>query len=159
MNSTNKRLTPKQAQPKIEKYCAYQERSQQEVRQKLYTYGLCSDDVESIIANLIQSNFINEERYSKMFAWGKFRQKHWGRNKILHELKGKGVSERNIKTALNEIVIEEYDNSLLKLIERLKKQYAKPGLKDWQKKQKVIKALMLKGYEFEKINEQYDKEI
>src|SRR5882757_6205956 len=80
------RITPAQARGKIQKYCAYQERSHQEVKHKLHTYGLTVDEADEIISSLITDNFLNEERFAKAFAGGKFRIKKWGRNKIEHEL-------------------------------------------------------------------------
>src|SRR5688500_6130993 len=98
-----KRLTPEQAFQKIKQYCAYQERSHAEVKEKLYSFSLFKSDVESLISRLIEEDYLNEERFAKMFAGGKFRMKHWGRVKIRYELKQKQVSEYNIKKALQEI--------------------------------------------------------
>lgn len=55
-NKPKKKLTPNQAYIKAQKYCAYQERCQQEMRDKLYEWGLYSNDVENILANLITEN-------------------------------------------------------------------------------------------------------
>ncbi|MEQ8925876.1 MAG: RecX family transcriptional regulator, partial [Fulvivirga sp.] len=87
-----KKLSPKEAKLKAADYCAYQERSQQQVRDKLYTYGLYSEDVERILSELITENFINEERFAIAYAGGKFRVKKWGRNKILQGLNQHRVS-------------------------------------------------------------------
>ena len=65
---------PKVALTKAEHYCAYQERSQQEVRDKLYEWGLWPDAVENIISELIGGNYLNEERFAKAYAQGKFKQ-------------------------------------------------------------------------------------
>ena len=76
-----KTLSAQQVKQKIERYCAYQERSHQEVRKKLYDFGLYRDDVEEMLSSLITEGYLNEERFSKAFAGGKFRMKKWGRNK------------------------------------------------------------------------------
>ena len=73
-----KLLDKKTAHAKLEHYCAYQERSQQEVRDKLYNYGLHSAEVEDVICELIGANFLNEERFANAYALGKFRIKQWG---------------------------------------------------------------------------------
>ncbi len=78
-----KRLDPKTAKLKAADFCAYQERSQQEVRDKLYTYGLHEEEVEEVITELIIDGFISEERFAKAYAGGKFRIKGWGRRKII----------------------------------------------------------------------------
>ena len=72
-------IDKKTAQLKLANFCAYQERSQQEVREKLVKMGISSDDLEDIIVFLISENFLNEERFAIAYAGGKFRVKHWGK--------------------------------------------------------------------------------
>jgi regulatory protein len=110
-----KQLTKQQALQKIRHYCSYQERSHKEVKEKLYSYSLYKKEVEEIISELIESNYLNEERFATQFAGGKFRLKQWGRKKIQYELQQKGVSTYCIKKALKEIDEEEYFKTLLKL--------------------------------------------
>lgn len=110
-----KHLTPDQALPKIKHYCSYQERSHAEVKEKLYALGLWKKDVETLLAQLIEEDYLNEERFAKMFAGGKFRMKHWGKVKIKYELKQKQVSEYNIKKAMKEIPDEDYMAAFNKL--------------------------------------------
>lgn len=93
---------------KIKQYCAYQERSHFEVREKLYSLGMYKAQVETILTQLIADDYLNEERFACSFARGKFKLKQWGRIKIIHALKQKKVSEYNLKTALKEINEEDY---------------------------------------------------
>jgi regulatory protein len=93
-------------------YCAYQERSQQEVRNKLYEWGLWTSAVEIIISELIAGNFLNEERFAKAYTKGKFNQKGWGRIKIKQGLKFKQVPDVLIKKALTGIDKSEYFDTL-----------------------------------------------
>ncbi|MCO6495851.1 MAG: RecX family transcriptional regulator [Bacteroidetes bacterium] len=152
------RLSFNAARKRIEKFCAYQERHQEEVRAKLYSFGLGFDDVELILTEMIQSKFLNEERFAKAYSGGKFRQKKWGRLKIVQELRLRKISERNIKIGLKEIDPHLYEKTLRDLVEKLKIKYKRSGLKDWQKKQKVIRALMTKGYEPDMISDIYNIE-
>ena len=109
-----KKLTPGQAKLKAADYCAYQERSQQEVRDKLYSYGLHSDEVEVVLTDLIVEGFINEERFAVAYAGGKFRMKGWGKQKIIQGLKQHQVSNYCIQKALSEIDDESYWEALIK---------------------------------------------
>ena len=113
-----KTLSAQQVKQKIERYCAYQERSHQEVRKKLYDFGLYRDDVEEMLSSLITEGYLNEERFSKAFAGGKFRMKKWGRNKIAHALEGKGVSQNCIRIGLKEIDEQEYVAALRALLKQ-----------------------------------------
>lgn len=150
-------LTPNQALQKAEHFCAYQERCQEEVRSKLYSYGLSTDDVEELLSRLIQSGFVNEERFAKAYCGGKFRQKKWGKIRIKQELSRRKISERIIRTALLEIEEEAYAKVIKEWIEKAKQQYKAPGLKNWQRKQKVLYALQAKGFETDLILHYYDE--
>jgi regulatory protein len=126
-------------------WCAYQERCQQEVRDKLYEWGLWPDAVENIIAELITQNFLNEERFAKAYAGGKFRIKHWGRVKIKLELKKRKISEYCIRKGMQEIDEDDYLLALKKVISGYaKKIKEKNSLK---KKYQVIRYAQSRGFE------------
>jgi regulatory protein len=130
---------------KAEHYCAYQERSQQEVRDKLYDWGLWPDAVENIISRLIGENFLNEERFSKAYAQGKFRQKGWGKIKIKQGLKFKKVPDVLIKKALLVINGDEYLKMLEKVI--IKKSAILPEKDPYKRKYKLQQYALSRGYE------------
>jgi len=109
-------LDEKAAYAKAEHFCAYQERAQQEVRDKLYHDGLHQNAVENIISTLITEGFINEERFAKAYARGKFNQKGWGKIKIKQGLKFKKVPDILIKKALLTIPDEDYIRALQKIL-------------------------------------------
>ncbi len=136
---------PHLALVKMQNWCAYQERCQQDARNKLYEFGLWPEAVENIITQLIQDNFINEERFAMQFASGKFRIKKWGRIKIKVELKQKRISDYCIKKAMSEIDDEEYIKTLKRLLEiKLKLIKEKHPIK---LKYKLLNYLASKGYE------------
>lgn len=140
-----KYFTPQQALKKAESYCAYQERAQQEVRDKLYEWGLKQTDVEETIAKLISSNFINEERFAKAYAGGKFRIKKWGKVKIRIELKKKNISEYCIKKGMAEIEFRDYTKTLKSILEKKSKEI--PNRKSLIKNYKLAQYAISRGYE------------
>jgi regulatory protein len=109
------RIGKEQAIQRIRHYCAYQERAQQEVRDKLYELGMTMDEVEEIMSDLIAENFLNEERFALQFAGGHFRIKGWGKVKIQHALQQKRVSSYNIKIGLKAIDEDAYIKTLKQL--------------------------------------------
>lgn len=149
MANKNTPLDIKAALVKAQKHCAYQERSQQEMRNKLFEWGLRSEDVENIIVNLINNDFINEERFAIQLASGKFRIKHWGKIKITQALKSHKVSPYCIKKALQQIPEDDYMNSLQSLIE--KKSILTKGKITPLKARKLAHYALSKGYETELI--------
>ena len=133
------------AYPKIKHYCGYSERCHYEVREKLFGMGLVKKDVEILLSRLIEGNYLNEERYAILFAGGHFRQKKWGKTKIIYALKQKRVSEQNIKRALKEIPEEDYTNFLQKLaMAKWKSLKAEQRI---NREAKTSAYLLQKGYE------------
>ena len=142
---TNKITDVNVALAKAEHYCAYQERSQQEVRNKLYEWGLWEAAVENIIIQLIEGRFLNEERFAKAYAQGKFKQKGWGRIKIKQGLKLKKVPDVLIKKALLTIDGNDYLKTLERLLEKKNKTITE---KDPYKRQyKLQQHAFSRGYE------------
>lgn len=141
--------TPQLALAKIQNWCAYQERCQQEVRDKLYSYGLKLAEVENIIAQLISDNFLNEERFARAYAGGKFRIKKWGRIKIRMALKGKRVSDYCIRKGLAEIDEREYRKTLEKLLSEKARTLSEKN--HIRRKFKLLQYASAKGYEQELI--------
>ncbi len=137
--------TPDQALKKAESYCAYQERSQQQVRDKLYSWGMHRNEVENILSHLISSGFLKEERFAVAFAGGKFRIMKWGRNKIKMALREKKVSEPLIKKALSEIDEREYEKTLRQVIESRSKKIKESN--PLKKNYKVASYAISRGFE------------
>ena len=140
-----KRLGKDQAILSIKRFCAYQERAQQEVRDKLYEYGMSKDQVEEILSDLISENFLNEERFAIQFAGGHFRIKGWGKVKINHALKQKRVSAYNIKKALQSIDQDAYEKTLESLA--TKKWNSLKGERGLSKMAKTQAFLYQRGFE------------
>tara|TARA_Y100000766_G_scaffold78446_1_gene66687 strand:- start:1978 stop:2424 length:447 start_codon:yes stop_codon:yes gene_type:complete len=138
-------MTQNEALEKMKKYCAYQERCQSEVRQKLYDFELHNNDIENILCSLIEQNFINEERFAKNFVRGKFRQKKWGKIKIKQHLKQKQISDYCIKTGLEVIDTEDYLTTLNSIISKKEKLISEEN--NFIKKQKIAKYAINKGFE------------
>lgn len=134
-----------QAWSAIQKYCAYQERCHKEVRTKLYGFGLHKDDVEELLYRLIENNFLNEERFAKAYAGGKFRVKKWGKIRILQELKRREISDFCIRKAMKEIPDEAYYQTLVELVEKKMKTYASGNA--YERNRKVAAYCYGRGFE------------
>nr|WKN38246.1 regulatory protein RecX [Tunicatimonas sp. TK19036] len=143
----NNKITTLKQQSKVKaaKYCAYQERTQQEVRDKLYSYGLYSDAVEEVLTELISEGFVNEERFAQAFARGKFRNNKWGRIKIEMGLRQKGLSDYCIRSGMKEISEEAYQETLQSLIQ--KKWESLDGEEPYARKHKTARYALGKGFE------------
>ena len=141
---------------KAQKFCDYQERYQQEVRDKLYSWGAKPDEIEQILCQLVEQNYIDEERFARAFARGKFRIKHWGKNKIRQELKFRKISEYCIKQGLLEISDDEYRNTLKNVIDK-KYQQLKPPM-SLLKQRKIFAYALSRGFESDLIRSVLNEE-
>jgi regulatory protein len=138
-------LDKKAALAKAEHYCAYQERSQYEIRNKLYEWGLFISDIEELISELILTNFLNEERFAKAYVSGKFNINKWGKIKIKQGLKLKKVPEKMITRALNGIDEDDYLKTIADCAEKKLRTITEKD--PYKRKYKLITHLLSRGFE------------
>lgn len=138
-------ISVSEAQKKLEHFCAYQERCHQEVVRKLKQMGMIPTAIDHIVGHLITNNYLNETRYAQSFARGKFRIKKWGKQRIVHELKGRGISHINIKLALKEIPETDYQETIVALGQKFWNTHSHRSLTI--RKKKVVDALRYRGWE------------
>ncbi|HQQ93840.1 MAG TPA: regulatory protein RecX [Bacteroidia bacterium] len=134
---------------KIKRWCAYQERSHFETRQKLTAWGWKNEQIEEALSILISENYLNEERFARALVRGKFRLKGWGRVKLRKELMGHRISAPNINLALTEIEENEYLRTMRELAE--KKRREKATASPIMLQAAIYRFLLSKGYEAELI--------
>ncbi|MBO0330661.1 RecX family transcriptional regulator [Muricauda sp. CAU 1631] len=153
--SSQKFYSVQEATKKMERYCAYQERCHKEVTEKLRAMNMIPEAIDQIVGHLIQENFLNEERFAKAFARGKFNIKKWGSNRITRELKFRGISTYNIKSALAEIQNDDYLKTFDELAKKRLGQIKETN--PFKKKKKLSDYLLYRGWEshlvYEKANE------
>ena len=147
MFQKKQQLTKEQALQKLRHYCAYQERCHMEVKEKLYSFGLRKQMVEESISQLIEEDYLNEERFAIQYAGGKFRMKQWGRVKIKHALQQKQVSTYCVNKAMKEIDEDDYEKTLHKLAEQKWNSVTGEGVNLFVKMSKTSDYLLQKGYE------------
>ena len=150
-----KTYTVAEAQNRLERYCAYQDRCHKEVKQKLTEMRMIPTAKEQIILHLIQNDYLNESRFAQSFARGKFKNKNWGKQRITRELKARNISAYNIKLGLKEISEEDYLSKFHELAERRFESINERSKQ--KKKKKLADYLLYRGWEtyliYDKINE------
>ncbi|NKI31516.1 regulatory protein RecX [Croceivirga thetidis] len=155
MNHYSTPVSVQDATKKLEYYCAYQDRCHKEVVAKLKGLGMVEQAIDHIVAHLIKENYLNEERFAKSFARGKFRVKKWGKNRIVQELKMRDISRFNIQSALKEISEEEYLVTLDSLAKKRNKEIKETHPQ--KRKKKLADYLLYRGWEshliYQKISE------
>ncbi|HDZ14048.1 hypothetical protein LCGC14_1422740 [marine sediment metagenome] len=141
----HKTYTLSEATKKLESYCAYQERCHKEVVDKLHLMRMIPEAIDEIVVHLIDTNYLNEERFAKSFARGKFNIKKWGRKRITLELKQRNISRFNIKTAMEEIDNTSYLETFDILANKRLAQITETNL--LKKRKKLAEYLLYRGWE------------
>ena len=149
MMQNKKSFTVDELQKKMEYYCVYQDRCHQEVERKMAEYQLIPEAKEKILLYLMEHNFLNEERFSKSFARGKFRIKNWGKQRIIRELKSKNISNYNVNSALKEIDDEDYLETIYRITKNRNHTITENNI--YKRKKKLQDFLLRKGYEYDLI--------
>ncbi|MEG2070557.1 MAG: regulatory protein RecX [Bacteroidales bacterium] len=129
---------------KIERYCAYQERCEPEVRQKIKTLKVPENNVEEIIQYLKEEDFLNENRFTENFIRGKINAKQWGKIKIRAHLSQKGIAISVVNQYLDKVKEIDYQENLQKNIQKWIRVH---GEIDRENYPKLYRHLLSKGYE------------
>jgi len=151
MQGKKSTYTLEEAKRSLERYCAYQDRCHQEIERKLKDMRMIPEARELIFLHLMEHDFLNEERFARSFARGKFRIKQWGRKRIERELKQRDISAFNVKAGLSEIPSEAYEKTFLEVSR--KRFYGVHEPDRYKKRKKVADYLLRKGFESHKVYE------
>jgi regulatory protein len=152
--SLKKTISHADALEKSKKLCALEERCRYDVRKKLFDWGVSSGDTEKIINQLVDEKFLDEWRFARQFASGKFRNNKWGKVKISYELVRKNIARNIIEDAIRRIEEGEYLDVLRR--ELMKKQRSISADDENDLRSKLHRYASSKGYEFELINQVLD---
>ncbi len=145
MASTHQYISRKEALERVRKFCTYRERCHKEVWDKLYDLNQDPGTASDLITQLIEENFLNEERFARSYVKGKFKHNQWGREKIRQGLKAKGIHSSLIRMAMEEISEEGYLEQVHRLI--AKQRHKIKAKNQYDKKAKLARHLLSKGYE------------
>ena len=116
MNSPKQPLTTAQAMNRAAALCARSEQAPGDIREKLVRWGLSSGDADAVLRQLTEQGFISEERYARAFVKDRFAFNGWGRIKIAHQLRLKGIPATIIEEAMTAIDDEQYRQRLTELL-------------------------------------------
>ena len=96
--------------------CSRSEQAPADIRDKLLQWGLSADEAGQVLDQLTSQSLIDEQRYARAFVNDRFAFNGWGRVKIAHQLRLKGISSELINEAMNLIDEEKYRQRLIELL-------------------------------------------
>ncbi len=146
----NQEQIAKQAYSKMARLCSRSEQCSADIRKKIIAFELVSEVVDEIIEKLKVEKYLNDERYIKAYVADKFRINKWGRVKIRHNLRMKGLPEAMIQNELDEIDEEKYKAVLIKTMNSKAKTVKKKNR--FEKMGQIIRFAQTRGFEPELIH-------
>lgn len=139
------KLSLNEAKERAGRFCAFRERSPNEVIEKIRSWGLTQGEAETIVDQLIELNYIDEQRFANAYCHDKFEFNSWGKQKIRSGIFPHRIAPRIIENALDRIDSDRYENRLRELAQ---KKWDKLDADDVMKrKQKTVNYLANKGFE------------
>ena len=132
---------------RLERYCTYQERCHQEVKNKLLQLGAYRETSDAVISHLIQHDYLNETRFAVHYVRGKFSIKKWGKKRIVNELKLRKITTYNIDKGLKQISEKDYQNTFDTLAQKRWENLKKKKESIEKRKKKWVQYLQYRGWE------------
>jgi regulatory protein len=148
-----RKYPPVRTLSEIKRWCDRQERAHSEVLHKLYQWGVPGEEARQLLAELITGNYLNEERFARAFARGKYRIKGWGWKKVEAGLKARGVSPACIAAAHSEYLSENDGSTLHRVVAQKWEQLKSKGLNTYEAKARVFRFALAKGYQIGEIQD------
>lgn len=140
-----KHITVEEALAKAQKYCAYQERCNADIRRRLQIWGLENVEIDEVIRKLEKDNFLSDKRFTEIYVRSKVNQKKWGKVKIEAELRSRKIPFAFIEEQIANIDVDVYHENIRLLIDNKIKELT--GVEPIKKQQKLYQYLLSKGYE------------
>lgn len=138
-------MTPEQYTEKARKYCAYRERCSREVSDKLRQMGAGEALRQQIIKRLMEEGFLDDLRFARLYARGKFLNNQWGKVRIKAELLSRGIDDAHIMMALSEIDQQQYSEMLHAIL--IKKYHSIREKNRTNPEERTAAYAIQKGYE------------
>lgn len=154
MLQKKKPITEQEALQKLSALCARAEHSSGEMLEKMRRWQLSEDARERVLDRLIDENFVDDERFARLFVREKIRFDRWGRRKIEQALYQKGVASDISRRVLDEVDDEAYVAELKKLIAA--KRRSVQAESDYEMRAKLTKYALGRGFGYNVIRQCID---
>lgn len=130
----------------MERFCAWQERCENDVRKKLTSFHLSEAQEVEIINQLKENNFLNEDRFVELYVRGKVRV-GWGKQKIVAALRAKHIPAELANRYCAAITDEDYGERLQNAIEKWRRTHPD----ETPNSPKLVRHLLSKGFGIEEV--------
>jgi regulatory protein len=134
--------------------CSRREYCRKDILKKVMT-ALDGDaaKAEEVVGKLVEERYVDDRRYAAAFARDKASIAGWGAAKIRYMLAAKGVDREIIASALEEVDVSRADARLEKLMENK----ARSLKDDPQRRIKLLRFGVGRGYAYEEVSSMIDR--
>ena len=135
---------------KLSNFCAYSERCRKDVTEKCRKLEIPQEEQSAYLLLLEEDGFLSEKRYAASFVRSKA-NRSWGPKKIEMGLKAKGIPSEVFHPFIEDIQKPLLIEKIQLLIDRKVKSIK--GETPSDRKQKLIRFLLSKGFAYDLIKE------
>lgn len=152
-NKGNSNETQRALLDRARRYCALAEQCEDAVRQKLVTWGASPSDSDVIVTALQREGYLDNERYAKAFCESKILTQHWGRQKVLYQLRLKHLPREAVDRGMAAVSEEAYMAVLAEVAEKKRLELDQKTDDPYVLRQKLVASLVNKGFLLPEINQ------
>lgn len=145
---------PQKVADRMRALCSRREYCRKDVMKKVMT-ALDGDvaKAEEVVAKLVEERYVDDLRYATAFARDKASIAGWGEAKIRYMLSSKGIDRELIAQALDEVDDKRAEIRLEKLMENKVRSLRD----DPQRRLKLLRFGLGRGYSYDQVTEMIDK--
>ncbi|RDL42641.1 RecX family transcriptional regulator [Marinomonas piezotolerans] len=122
------------------------EHSEKELRDKLARKGFSETEIHDAIVRLLEYNYLSDERFASSFARSRA-SKPLGKQRILNELRMKGINDDAAKKAVDELDADWFELAL----QLKQKKFGIAVTNDYKEKSKQTRYLVYRGFSFDEV--------
>ena len=145
----SRKLDIKEAKQKAGRFCAFRERSPNELFEKIQSWGIPEESASKLVSELSKEGYVDEQRFANAFCNDKFEFNSWGRQKIKAHIYAHKLSDEAVRNALERIDPEKYFERLAELANSKWNRLSDQD--EFKRKQKTAAYLSGKGFEMDLI--------
>lgn len=150
MDKKERIITEKEAFEKMARICSQKECAPFDIVRKLQRFGLSEKVVEKVIERLKKEKYLDEKRYVRSYVHDKLRFNQWGKRKIALSLQQKQLPAELVDEVIADSMDEHsYGESLQSIL--LKKWKSVKGQSDYEKRGKLIRYALGRGFSMEEV--------
>ena len=136
------------------KYLAIKDRSVSEMQTYLDGKDFGEADVDATVERLCELGLLNDARFAMRFVETRTAAKPISRRRLYEQLKGHGVSEETVRTAMEALEPEDEESNARAVAEKFARQFQ--ALEPQKRRERVLSRLIARGFSYDVAQKAYE---